>query len=179
MYTGFQSKHFVAVELVDGLVHYSYDVGRGPRVMRVSQPGPVHDNRWHTVEVLQPSPFEHILRVDNASKADIIHDVRSTYLDVDEKLYFGGVPEGTYDSLPKQVVLCFIQAMKIITSDMCPLSHETIGDRMLVDILVDVNCLVLENNHCGLLQSILSDYCKQPQGCLVLSYSNVCCYHVS
>src|SRR5688572_22116014 len=113
MYTGSQSKHFVAVELVDGLVHYSYDVGRGPRVMRVSQPGPVHDNRWHTVEVLQPSPYEHILRVDNASKADVIHDVRSTYLDVDEMLYFGGVPDRMYNYLPKQVILRFVQATKI------------------------------------------------------------------
>ena len=112
LYAGSQSKHFVAIELVDGLVHYSYDVGRGPRVMRVSQPGPLHDNRWHTVEVLQPSPFEHILRVDNSSKADIIHDVRATYLDIDEKLYFGGVPESMFGSLPKQVTPCLVSGRK-------------------------------------------------------------------
>jgi len=50
MYIGGE-RDFLAVELVDGQVRYIYDMGGGPRTVRVQLRHAINDDRWHDVTV--------------------------------------------------------------------------------------------------------------------------------
>lgn len=49
-------RDFLAVELVDGQVRYLYDLGGGPRTVRVLSRHSVSDGRWHDITVLRNEP---------------------------------------------------------------------------------------------------------------------------
>lgn len=117
LYSGLPGKDFMAVELVGGQIRYAYDVGNSPRVIRVTLRHPINDNRWHDVAILRPTLAEQILRVDNSSKSDVLHDLRSVYFDMGEEVYVGGIQESMFSTLHKQVgsrrfcsfdALCFL-----------------------------------------------------------------------
>lgn len=103
MYSGQAGKDFLALELVAGHVRYSYDVGSSPRTIRVNLRHPVNDNRWHDVNIFHRTLTEHVLRVDNTSKVDVLPDARSVHFDMGDDLYIGGVPKALYSSIAKQV----------------------------------------------------------------------------
>ena len=94
----------MAVELVNGQVRYSYDVGNSPRILRVNTRHTLNDNRWHDVAVTHQTLKEHVLRVDNFNTTDILPELRSFYFDMEEELYVGGLPKNLFGSLPKQVI---------------------------------------------------------------------------
>lgn len=105
LYSGLPGKDFMAVELVGGQIRYAYDVGNSPRVIRVTLRHPINDNRWHDVAILRPTLAEQILRVDNSSKSDVLHDLRSVYFDMGDEVFVGGIPETMFSTLHKQVSL--------------------------------------------------------------------------
>ena len=94
---------FLALELSNGHLRYVYDVGSGPRVIRVHHPHPLNNNKWHDIAILRPTISEHIVRVDDTSASDILPDTRSVHFDMGHRFYLGGVPSEMYDQLPKQV----------------------------------------------------------------------------
>ena len=54
---------FMALELVGGRVHYSFDLGGGSRVLPDSGQRLVSDGQWHTVYVSRPTVDRHMLMV--------------------------------------------------------------------------------------------------------------------
>lgn len=85
LYNGGKGQDFVAVELVDGHLHYVFNLGDGPRGVRSNTKATLNDNLWHAVTIGRPSPHQHTLMVD-----DMITKVRLCilYTVVYRVLYF-------------------------------------------------------------------------------------------
>ncbi|CAM1325515.1 NRXN2 (predicted) [Pycnogonum litorale] len=102
MYHAGKGQDFLAVELVNGHLHYIFNIGDGSRRVRSNTKSTLNDNRWHAVTIGRPSLRQHSLMVD-----DMIATVTSTgnnvHLDLDGVLYVGGVPIDMYStkSLPR------------------------------------------------------------------------------
>ncbi|GFY57669.1 neurexin-3 [Trichonephila inaurata madagascariensis] len=102
LFNGGKGQDFIAIELVDGHLHYIFNLGDGPRKVRSNTRTTLNDNQWHAVTIGRPSVKQHTLMVD-----DMIATVASTgsnvHLDLDGLLYLGGVRRASYTTLPKLV----------------------------------------------------------------------------
>ena len=107
---------FIAVELLNGHLHYIFDLGDGPRRLQsASRAGSLADNRWHSVTLGRPSLHRHTMLIDEqlastttASTSSFSSSSSSTtdrnqHLDLNGLLYFGGVRESMWSTLPKAV----------------------------------------------------------------------------
>ncbi|CAN7944120.1 unnamed protein product, partial [Ixodes pacificus] len=100
LYNAGKGQDFVAVELVDGHLHYLFNLGDGPRKVRSNTASPLNDNRWHAVTLGRSSLRQHSLVVDDRV-ATVTSPGSNVHLDLDGLLYLGGVRRGGYSSLPK------------------------------------------------------------------------------
>ncbi|GIY63430.1 hypothetical protein CDAR_531741 [Caerostris darwini] len=95
-----KGQDFIAVELVDGHIHYVFNLGDGPRGVRSNTKTALNDNQWHAVTIGRPSLHMHTLMVD-----DMITKVSSpgpnTHLDLLGLLYVGGIRRTMYTTLPR------------------------------------------------------------------------------
>ncbi|XP_067134301.1 neurexin 1-like isoform X3 [Centruroides vittatus] len=102
LYNGGKGQDFLAIELVDGHLHYIFNLGDGPRRVRSNTRNTLNDNHWHAVTIGRPLLRQHTLMVD-----DMIATVTSAgsniHLDLDGLLYLGGVRRSMYTSLPKLI----------------------------------------------------------------------------
>ncbi|GBM86941.1 Neurexin-1 [Araneus ventricosus] len=100
LYNAGKGQDFIAVELVDGHLHYVFNLGDGPRGVRSNTKTALNDNQWHAVTIGRPSLHQHTLMVD-----DMITKVSSpgpnTHLDLQGLLYVGGVRRSMYATLPR------------------------------------------------------------------------------
>lgn len=101
---GGSGKDFISLELVNGYMQYSFDVGSGPRVIESSLQQPINDNKWHDIAVLRPAVLQTILRVDDRAAIDNLPSDKSVHFDTNDVLYIGGVPRDMYKNLPKQIL---------------------------------------------------------------------------
>jgi leucine-rich repeat transmembrane neuronal protein 1/2 len=96
-----KESHFVAVEIVNGHIVYSFNLGDGARRLS-SRSKNLNDNKWHAVTILRSIFNHHSLRVD-----DQVDNLTSTgvssHLVLQGLLYFGGVPSEMYSELPNAV----------------------------------------------------------------------------
>ncbi|CAN8000168.1 unnamed protein product, partial [Ixodes hexagonus] len=100
LYNAGKGQDFVAVELVDGHLHYLFNLGDGPRKVRSNTASPLNDNRWHAVTLGRSSLRQHSLVVDDRV-ATVTSPGSNVHLDLDGLLYLGGVRRGGYSALPK------------------------------------------------------------------------------
>ncbi|KAM9250274.1 neurexin-2-like [Cariama cristata] len=92
---------FLVVELVKGYIHYVFDLGDGPSLMKGNSEQPLHDGRWHEVSVAREGGTLHGLRVDGRPVTQ--HGQGARGLDLKGELYIGGVSKGLLGRLPKLV----------------------------------------------------------------------------
>ncbi|NWR81218.1 NRX2A protein, partial [Centropus unirufus] len=64
LFNGGNGNDFLVVELVKGYIHYVFDLGEGPSLMKGNSEAPLHDGRWHEVAVAREGGSVHGLRVD-------------------------------------------------------------------------------------------------------------------
>ncbi|KAH7972959.1 hypothetical protein HPB52_019468 [Rhipicephalus sanguineus] len=100
LYNAGKGQDFVAVELVDGHLHYQFNLGDGPRKVRSNTARPLNDNRWHAVTLGRSSLRQHSLVVDDRV-ATVSSPGANVHLDLEGLLYLGGVRRGGYSALPK------------------------------------------------------------------------------
>lgn len=60
-FNGGRRSDFIAVELVNGHIHYIFDLGDGPITLRDKSRVHMNDNRWHSVSIRRPGPKTHTL----------------------------------------------------------------------------------------------------------------------
>lgn len=60
-----KGQDFIAVELVDGHLHYVFNLGDGPRGVKSNTRTTLNDNQWHAVTIGRPSLHQHTLMVDD------------------------------------------------------------------------------------------------------------------
>ncbi|XP_063294599.1 neurexin-2-beta isoform X8 [Pelobates fuscus] len=101
LYNSGQGPDFIAVELVKGYIHYVFDLGNGPSLMKGNSERPLNDNQWHSVAVSRDPGNAHTLRIDGRTVTQ--HSTGASNLDLKGELYIGGLPKNMYASLPKLV----------------------------------------------------------------------------
>ncbi|XP_068004795.1 neurexin 3 isoform X27 [Melanerpes formicivorus] len=92
---------FIAVELVKGYIHYVFDLGNGPNVIKGNSDRPLNDNQWHNVVITRDNSNTHSLKVDTKVVTQVINGAKN--LDLKGDLYIAGLAQGMYSSLPKLV----------------------------------------------------------------------------
>ncbi|XP_076156438.1 neurexin-3a isoform X9 [Alosa pseudoharengus] len=91
---------FIAVELVKGYIHYVFDLGNGPNVIKGNSDR-VHDNQWHNVVITRDNNNVHTLKVDAKAVSQAVNGAKN--LDLKGDLFIAGLGPGMYNSLPKLV----------------------------------------------------------------------------
>uniref|UniRef100_Q07310-7 Isoform 7 of Neurexin-3 n=1 Tax=Rattus norvegicus TaxID=10116 RepID=Q07310-7 len=93
--------NFIAVELVKGYIHYVFDLGNGPNVIKGNSDRPLNDNQWHNVVITRDNSNTHSLKVDTKVVTQVINGAKN--LDLKGDLYMAGLAQGMYSNLPKLV----------------------------------------------------------------------------
>ncbi|XP_063295667.1 neurexin 3 isoform X3 [Pelobates fuscus] len=92
---------FIAVELVKGYIHYVFDLGNGPNVIKGNSDKQLNDNQWHHVVITRDNSNTHTLKVDTKAVTQVINGAKN--LDLKGDLFIAGLVQGMYSSLPKLV----------------------------------------------------------------------------
>ncbi|XP_077095350.1 neurexin 3a isoform X8 [Siphateles boraxobius] len=92
---------FIAVELVKGYIHYVFDLGNGPNVIKGNSDRALHDNQWHNVVITRDNSNVHTLKVDAKLVSQVVNGAKN--LDLKGDLYIAGLGPNMYNSLPKLV----------------------------------------------------------------------------
>uniref|UniRef100_A0A8U8BSW6 Uncharacterized protein n=1 Tax=Geospiza parvula TaxID=87175 RepID=A0A8U8BSW6_GEOPR len=101
LFNGGSGSDFLVVELVKGYIHYVFDLGEGPSLMKGNSEQPLHDGRWHEVAVARKGGALHGLRVDGRPVTQ--HGQGARGLQLKGELYVGGVSPGLLGRLPRLV----------------------------------------------------------------------------
>ncbi|XP_028321920.1 neurexin-2-like isoform X4 [Gouania willdenowi] len=101
LYNSGDGSDFIVVELVKGYVHYVFDLGNGPSLMKGNSDKPLHDNQWHNVVISRDNNNVHILKIDSRTVTQHANGARN--LDLKGELYIGGVGKSMYSSLPRLI----------------------------------------------------------------------------
>ncbi|XP_062864327.1 neurexin 2b isoform X2 [Trichomycterus rosablanca] len=101
LYNSGDGSDFIVVELVKGFIHYVFDLGNGPSLMKGNSEKPLNDNQWHNVVVSRDSNNMHTLKIDSHTVTQHSNGARN--LDLKGELYIGGVGKTMYNSLPKLI----------------------------------------------------------------------------
>ncbi|XP_071372117.1 neurexin-2-beta isoform X7 [Centroberyx affinis] len=101
LYNSGDGSDFVVVELVKGYIHYVFDLGNGPSLMKGNSDKPLNDNQWHNVVVSRDNSNVHILKIDSRTVTQHANGARN--LDLKGELYIGGVGKSMYSSLPRLI----------------------------------------------------------------------------
>ncbi|TTG77881.1 Neurexin-3 [Bagarius yarrelli] len=92
---------FIAVELVKGYIHYVFDLGNGPNLIKGNSDRALHDNQWHHVVITRDNSNLHTLKVDTKVVSQVVNGAKN--LDLKGDLFIAGVGPNVYNSLPKLV----------------------------------------------------------------------------
>ncbi|XP_059382498.1 neurexin 2a isoform X7 [Carassius carassius] len=92
---------FIVIELVKGYIHYVFDLGNGPSLMKGNSDKPLNDNQWHNVMVSRDDSNVHTLKIDSHTVTQHSNGARN--LDLKGELYIGGVGKSMYNTLPKLI----------------------------------------------------------------------------
>ncbi|XP_036438332.1 neurexin 3b isoform X2 [Colossoma macropomum] len=93
---------FIAVELVKGYIHYVFDLGNGPSLLKGNSDGSLNDNQWHSVVITRDATNTHTLKVDTKSVSQVVNGAKN--LDLKGDLFVAGLGPNMYHNLPKLVV---------------------------------------------------------------------------
>ncbi|XP_028809535.1 neurexin 3b isoform X17 [Denticeps clupeoides] len=93
---------FIAVELVKGYIHYVFDLGNGPSLLKGNSDSPLNDNQWHNVVITRDATNTHTLKVDTKSVSQVVNGAKN--LDLKGDLFVAGLGPNMYQNLPKLVV---------------------------------------------------------------------------
>ncbi|KAM3871113.1 neurexin 3a isoform 2-T2 [Diretmus argenteus] len=92
---------FIAVELVKGYIHYVFDLGNGPNLIKGKSERALNDNQWHNVVITRDNSNTHTLKVDATATSQSINGAKN--LDLKGDLFIAGLGPGMYSNLPKLV----------------------------------------------------------------------------
>ncbi|XP_014902265.1 neurexin-2-like isoform X1 [Poecilia latipinna] len=101
LYNSGDGSDFIVVELVKGYIHYVFDLGNGPSLMKGNSDKPLNDNQWHNVVISRDSNNVHVLKIDSRTVTQHTNGARN--LDLKGELYIGGVGKSMYSSLPRLI----------------------------------------------------------------------------
>ncbi|XP_029703957.1 neurexin-2-beta isoform X3 [Takifugu rubripes] len=101
LYNSGDGSDFIVVELVKGYIHYVFDLGNGPSLMKGNSDKPLNDNQWHNVVISRDGNNVHILKIDSRTVTQHANGARN--LDLKGELYIGGAGRSAYGGLPRLI----------------------------------------------------------------------------
>eukprot|EP00063_Salmo_salar_P092168 XP_014067003.1 PREDICTED: neurexin-3a-like isoform X1 [Salmo salar] len=101
MFNSGDGSDFIAVEMVKGYIHYVFDLGNGPNVIKGNSDRALHDNQWHNVVITRDNSNIHTLKVDAKATSQVVNGAKN--LDLKGDLFIAGLGPGMYSILPKLV----------------------------------------------------------------------------
>ncbi|XP_061104014.1 neurexin 2a isoform X5 [Conger conger] len=101
LYNSGDGSDFIVVELVKGYIHYVFDLGNGPSLMKGNSEKQLNDNQWHNVVVSRDAGNVHTLKIDSRTVTQHSNGARN--LDLKGELFIGGVERSKYNALPKLI----------------------------------------------------------------------------
>ncbi|XP_034944806.1 neurexin-3 isoform X2 [Chelonus insularis] len=139
LFNGGKEKDYIAVELIDGHIHYTFDLGDGPIRMKDNLKSRLNDGKWHAVSIERPSPKKHTLAIDDHTTLKTIHGDNEN-LDLDGLLYIGGVEKLLYDRLPSHILSRHGFVGCIASLDVSGESIDLLIDAVVPSTLVESGC---------------------------------------
>ena len=88
IYNAGKGQDYIAIELVNGHIHYIVNLGDGPIRIKDNLRTALNDNRWHSVTIGRPGPKQHTLMVDD-SISSVFGQGTNENLDLNGILYLG------------------------------------------------------------------------------------------
>ncbi|KMQ96394.1 neurexin-3b-alpha-like protein [Lasius niger] len=162
---------FIAVELVNGHVHYVFDLGDGAVRVRDTSKTKLNDGKWHAVSIGRPASKRHTLAVDDHVTA-VNSQGSNENLDLDGILYIGGVEKTQYGQLPKQILSRHGFEGCLASLDLSGESTDLITDAVVPSSLVTSGCDIYTNLHPG--KKCTHDLCANHGTCVQQWNSYTC-----
>lgn len=88
LYNGGKGHDFIAVELVNGHIHYLFNLGDKTIRIRDNAKSGLNDNKWHSVSIGRPRVKQHTLQVDDTFVI-VTNTGHHENLDLNNLLYIG------------------------------------------------------------------------------------------
>ncbi|CAB1339872.1 unnamed protein product, partial [Coregonus sp. 'balchen'] len=88
--------------LFNSFVHYVFDLGNGPSLLKGNSESALNDNQWHNVVITRDATNTHTLKVDAKSVTQNVNGAKN--LDLKGDLFVAGLGPNMYQNLPKLVV---------------------------------------------------------------------------
>lgn len=99
LFNGGKDEDFIAVELVNGFIHYTFNIGNAKRRIKSGNKLPLNDGQWHSVSISRSNIGKHSVVIDDTWTTTL--DTESNlHLNLDGLLYLGGVPDQLYSKFP-------------------------------------------------------------------------------
>ncbi|XP_048269654.1 neurexin-1 isoform X10 [Bombus affinis] len=171
LYNAGRERDFIAVELVNGHIHYVFDLGDGPVRVRDTSRSRLNDGKWHAVSIGRPAPKRHTLAVDDHVTA-VNSQGSNENLDLDGILYIGGVEKSQYGQLPKQILSRHGFEGCLSSLDLSGESTNLISDAVVPSSLVESGCDMYASMHAG--KKCTHDLCSNHGTCVQQWNSYTC-----
>lgn len=179
LFNGGRKNDFICVELVNGHIHYIFDMGDGPVTIRDKSKVHMNDNRWHTVSIRRPGPKIHSLLVDDSLETYVTTG-NSMHLKLDGILYVGGVFKDMYAGLPANTVASRVGFEGCLASvDLADISPSLIDDAVVPSSLVMAGCegpTKCSQNACANRGTCVQQWNAYACECDMTSYTGPTCY---
>lgn len=177
-FNGGKKNDFVCVELVNGHIHYIFDMGDGPVTIRDKSKVHLNDNRWHTVSIRRPGPKIHALMVDDTIET-FATSGNSMHLKLDGILYAGGVFKDAYGVLPVGIATRSGFEGCLASLDLADLSPMLTDDAVVPSSLVVAGCegpTKCSQNACANRGNCVQQWNTYACECDMTSFTGPTCY---
>ncbi|XP_036146252.1 neurexin-1 isoform X5 [Monomorium pharaonis] len=171
LYNAGREHDFIAIELVNGHVHYVFDLGDGAVRVRDTSKTKLNDGKWHAVSIGRPASKRHTLSVDDHVTA-VNSQGSNENLDLDGILYIGGVERAQYGQLPKHILSRHGFEGCLASLDLSGESTDLITDAVVPSSLVTSGCDIYTNVHPG--KKCTHDFCANHGTCVQQWNSYTC-----
>jgi len=103
LYNEGKNGEFIAIEIENGHIHYTVDMGYGPVTMKDNSKQSLSDDRFHSVWIQRPTRFSQVLIIDNFHKVSSSGLGDNYFLNLNGFLHLGGVTPEMIKRLPEAV----------------------------------------------------------------------------
>lgn len=177
-YNGGRRSDYIAVELVNGHIHYIFDLGDGPITLRDKSRIHMNDNRWHTVSIRRPGPKTHTLVVDDTIE---VYNApgNNMHMELEGILYVGGVFKDMYTKLPSAIASRNGFEGCLASVDLADTSPSLIDDAVVPSSLVVNGCegpTKCSQNACANRGVCVQQWNAYACECDMTSYTGPTCY---
>ncbi|CAO1431878.1 unnamed protein product [Diamesa hyperborea] len=180
-FNGGKKNDFICVEMVNGHIHYIFDMGDGAVTIRDKSKVHMNDNRWHSVSIRRPGPKIHSLTVDDTIETYVTTG-NSMHLKLEGILYIGGVFKDMYTGLSANVASRSGFEGCLSSVDIADLSPSLTEDAVVPSSLVVSGCegpTKCSQNACANRGTCVQQWNAYACECDMTSFTGPTCYDES